>query len=617
MSSQNPIKDLDQKQPVFEYLKKLVPSVFRDGILNFDLLKQHLNSNEKIIQNTRNFVEIDWTTEEEQKLEYLKNVKSKTLLPDVNQSLNFDQANNIIIEGDNLEVMKILEKSYFNQVDVIYIDPPYHFINYLYLGLGQMKNKYEIEKTLTIDTVILPKKLDPWYNLIHPRLKMAKNLLKEDGIIFISIDDNEQARLKLICDQIFNKNNFVATMIWRKKNTGAVGYGKVKIQIETEYVLCYAKNRDKLSINSKPIDASKYSYKDKYYKTRGGYKLLDLDRVCSASSFKYQSTLDYEIQAPDGTWFKNYRNLSKEKSYACTLGKGLFDFCNENGFIKFKKTSQGYWKVYRKYYQLVTIDHKNKKIIKRENGNFYNNIIDKEDITIDLGIKESIELFNYPFPFSKPTSLIKYLINIYCNKKGLVLDFFAGSGTTAQAVMELNQEDGGNRKYILVQLPERIENSPKFKTICDITRARIIRSIEKYQYNDLGFKYFKVGSTNLPIQQVFNKNDEEEIAKEPNYEVILYELMLKVGMRLDQKIENKSIDKHQFWIDEHKDYCFFLKPQNPDELFSIIQKIILSKKTDNSKIVVCINKNYFKTYQEKDDSIKKLKELKQIQLMVV
>ena len=631
------LKDLDQDQnnSVFEYLKKLVPSVFQDDALNFQLLKEHLEPNQ-IIKETNDFG-LFWSGKNLAKSNAFLDLKSKTLIPLENKSLNFDQANNIIIEGDNLEALKILRKSYFDQVDVIYIDPPYNTGNDLVYrdDFKQSIEEYQNENNLvneeglktTTNQKTSGRFHTNWLNMIYPRLRVARDLLKQDGMIFISIDDNEYGYLKLICDEIFNENNFVASMIWRKKNTGG-GSDKVTIEIETEYILCYAKNKEKLSVNSKPIDESKYLYKDEYYETRGGYKLLDLDHVCSASSFKYQPTLDYEIQAPDGTWFKNYRNLLKEKSYAYTLGKELFDFCNENGFIKFKKTSQGYWKAYRKSYQLVTIDRKNKKIIKREDGNSYNNIIDQSNITTSAGKRQLIQLLNdKDFSFPKPTSLIKHLINLNRNKNALVLDFFAGSGTTAQAVMELNQEDGGTRKYVLVNLPESIQNNSEFKTICDLLRTRITRSIEKYQYKDLGFKYFKVGPTNFPIWQVSNQDNEQAIAKqldlfsetpqEQNYEAMLYELMLRAGMRLDWKFENKTINQHQFWIDEYKDYCFFLKPQNIEEVFNIIKQV-LNEKTNNSETVVYINENYFETDQAKINFAEQLKQLgKQTKLVVV
>ena len=631
------LKDLDQDQnnSVFEYLKKLVPSVFQDSALNFQLLKQHLEPNQ-IIKETNDFG-LFWSGKNLAKSNAFLDLKSKTLIPLENKSLNFDQANNIIIEGDNLEALKILRKSYFDQVDVIYIDPPYNTGNdFVYHDdFKQSIEEYQNENNLvneeglktTTNQKTSGRFHTNWLNMIYPRLRVARDLLKQDGMIFISIDDNEYGYLKLICDEIFNENNFVASMIWRKKNTGG-GSDKVTIEIETEYILCYAKNKEKLSVNSKPIDVSKYSHKDEYYKTRGAYKLLDLDHVCSASTFKYIESLDYEIQAPDGTWFINYRNILKPKSYRYTLGKELFDFCNENGFIEFKKTSQGYWKAYRKSYQLVTIDRKNKKIIKREDGNSYNNIIDQSNITTSAGKRQLIQLLNdKDFSFPKPTSLIKHLINLHRNKNALVLDFFAGSGTTAQALMELNQEDEGTRKYVLVNLPESIQNNSEFKTICDLLRARITRSIEKYQYKDLGFKYFKVGPTNFPIWQVSNQDNEQAIAKqldlfsetpqEQNYEAMLYELMLRAGMRLDWKFENKTINQHQFWIDEYKDYCFFLKPQNIEEVFNIIKQV-LNEKTNNSETVVYINENYFETDQAKINFSEQLKQLgKQIKLVVV
>ena len=615
------LKDLDQdqKDPVFEYLKKLVPSVFQDGVLNFDLLKQHLEPNQ-IIKETNDFG-LFWSGKNLAKSNAFLELRSKTLFPIREQSLNFDKSENILIEGDNLEALKILEKSYFNQVDVIYIDPPYNTGNdFVYHDdFKQSVEEYQIENNFVNDegfkTTTNQKTSGRfhtnWLNMIYPRLMIARNLLKDSGVIFISIDDNEQARLKLICDEIFGEHNFINTLL-RETKTGGGRFGKQYIQTDFDYVLCYSKNILKTDEFSKmKSDWDDYKFSDQ----RGNYSLKHpLDGGAGQKNYDFEIIIQNNIYKPR---FEKNWSFSKKR----------IDFMIEQDFLVPKNNGIVYIKNYKNW---EIIDEDNQyKIAWKDDGISWSStkLMDKKfnhangnkDIEY-LNLKEN---FSYP----KPVVLIKSLINMIKNKDALVLDFFAGSGTTAQAVMELNQEDGGNRKYILVQLPEPIENNPEFKTIADVTRARITRSIEKYQYNDLGFKYFRVGQTNFPIWQVSNQDNEQAIAKqldlfsetpqEQNYEAMLYELMLRAGMRLDWKFENKTINQHQFWIDEYKDYCFFLKPQNPDEVFNIIKKV-LNEKTNNSETVVYINENYFETDQAKINFAEQLKQLgKQTKLVVV
>ena len=637
------LKDIDQDQnnSVFEYLKKLVPSVFQDGILNFNLLKQHLEPNQ-ITKENNNFG-LYWSGKNFSKTNALLDLKSKTLIPWKNKSLNFDQVENILIEGDNLEALKVLEKSYFNQVDVIYIDPPYNTGNDFVYNDNFKQDSYEYKianglinedglKTTTNQKTD-GKLHTNWLNMIYPRLMIARNLLKDGGVIFISIDHKEQAHLKMICDEIFGESNFATSLTWVKKHgPGGNTSFDYKIINNTEYILCYGKNISQTKFNylvhdQKRLKQLGYVNKDQYFDERGYYKLTHLYHPSSSGSFQYTESLDYPIMAPDGTEFRLHCNKNGQKNGRYTWGYETYLAGNKLGFIECHKNSDGDWVAFRKQYQFVKFDVKKKEVIKIEAGQPYENLID--DFYSQEGGTEIREIFadKNIFDFPKPKGLIKHLLKMSSNSNSLVLDFFAGSGTTAQAVMELNQEDGGNRKYILVQLPEPIENNPEFKTIADVTRARITRSIEKYQYKDLGFKYFKVGPTNFPIWQVSNQDNEQAIAKqldlfsetpqEQNYEAMLYELMLRAGMRLDWKIENKTINQHQFWIDEYKDYCFFLKPQNIEEVFNIIKQV-LNEKTNNSETVVYINENYFQTDQAKINFAEQLKQLgKQIKLVVV
>ncbi|WP_308506905.1 site-specific DNA-methyltransferase [Metamycoplasma hominis] len=294
-----------------------------------------------------------------------------------------------------------------------------------------------------------------WLNMMNERLKMARQLLKEDGVIFVSIDDTEQAYLKVLMDEIFGEENFVCNFVWRKKNTGG-GSDKSNIDNETEFIICYSKNKEKSNWNSQKIDIENFTLEDEFVKTRGKYYLTDLDRVSSKSSFQYIESLDYEIMAPDGTMFKNYRNILKPRSYCYTLGKELFEFYNSNRFIEIQqktyKDGTKYWKAYRKVYEKVIVDrNKPYKIISRERGNNFSNLINEGNISTSTGKRVLISILNNKdFSFPKPIELIKYLINTHPNPDARVLDFFAGSGTTGHAVLDLNREDGGNRTFTLV-----------------------------------------------------------------------------------------------------------------------------------------------------------------------
>ena len=463
-----------------QYVSEEFPEWIQDGVVNRDLIEATLEP-EKVLWNNEfedQFYGLLWPEKKQARAMANQNSNQFRLKPNLEKSINWNRfkVQNLFINGQNLDVLQILSNQYFEQVDVIYIDPPYNTGN----DLIYHDNFHESDRKLYHLSNFQPNLATSayfhtkWLNMIYPRLLVAKKLLKQSGMIMISIDDRECANLKIVCDEIFGEKNFVAKMVWQKKNSGG-GADKTTIEIATEYILVYAKNSNKLTLNGKPIDPGKYHLKDQYYSTRGAYKLTELDRGCSRSSFKYQASLDYEIEAPDGTWFKNYRNLKNPQSHCYTLGKDLFAFSKANGFIEFKKTTKGDWKVYRKIYQNVTIDRKNKTIIARPHGGSFANLIIDSSMTSGAGKKHLTSLLegDKTFSFPKPVELIKYLINLHQNKNALVLDFFAGSATTIEAVYQLNQADGGKRQTILVQLPELIENHPKYQTISDLALDRI------------------------------------------------------------------------------------------------------------------------------------------------
>ncbi|WP_235665883.1 DNA methyltransferase [Mycoplasmopsis glycophila] len=275
-----------------------------------------------------------------------------------------------------------------------------------------------------------------WLNMISERLMKARTILKEDGVIFVSIDDAEQAYLKVLMDEIFGEENFVANLSWiKKKGPGGNASNKKKIVKNCEYILVYTKNIEKIMFNYKIHDEEKlkklgYVHKDEYFNQRGYYKLTDLHRPSSTGSFQYTESLDYLIKAPDGTDFQLYANIIKPKSARYTWGKDTFDKGNELGFIFIDKNSQGYWQAYRKQYQFVKFDPKSKKIINESAGQEYESYITeielikennyvKEDIYSQHGGAEIIDILNdkNSFDFPKPVELIKYLLKMRTNKK--------------------------------------------------------------------------------------------------------------------------------------------------------------------------------------------------------
>ncbi|STP08117.1 type III restriction-modification system modification subunit [Helicobacter fennelliae] len=297
---------------------------------------------------------------------------------------------NVLIKGDNLEVLKHLKNAYYRKVKMIYIDPPYNTGNgdFIYndersftpQSLAQMAN-IELEEASSILNLTLKNSSthSAWLSFMYPRLYIARQLLRDDGVIFISIDDNEQANLKLLCDEIFGEDNFVANIIWHSKNKPSGNTTENKtIDTRTEHILCYQKSyflANKYENTKDELKEKGYILKDEFFKTRGYYKLTPLMRSCSASSFKYIESLDYEVKAPDGTIFKNHQNIKKPKSYCYTWSKKLFDFGNANGFIEIQKTSDGFWCIYRKMYEFCAIDNKKLEIVYRKSGNAYNNLI--------------------------------------------------------------------------------------------------------------------------------------------------------------------------------------------------------------------------------------------------
>ena len=483
----------------------------------------------------------------------------QTLHPDRANSVDWDTTGNMFIEGDNLATLKILHKAYYGKVKMIYIDPPYNTgHDFIYNDdFKQTRRSYEAEAGITDDegnvvrddglrTNTSGHKHSNWLNMMYPRLFLARNLLRQDGVIFVSIDDNEVHNLRLMMNEIFGEENFVGEYIWHKKVTG--GYDNENINTQHEYIIVYARHYSGDLLIGEEKE-TKYTLEDEE-----GRK-FKWDSLWNVGGLTYSKSLDYPIVAPDGTdiWPIGQRGVafwlwSKSKVEE-----------NRNK-LKFEQKSDGSWRVYKRVYasdSVVSGSILDKTIVK---GNTYSSREIKD-------MFDDTKLFDY----AKPTPLIKYLITRGSSKDDIVLDFFSGSGTTAHAVAELNAEDGSNRRWICVQLPELIDEKSEvykagYRTIADIARERIRRAGAKIRADqadklvsrnvplDLGFRAYRVGDSNF---KQWNElvSDPEEIRQQALANLdpleegttdddLLTELLLKRGISpLAQ-------------IDQYNDFCF-------------------------------------------------------------
>ena len=438
---------------------------------------------------------------------------NKTLRPCPEESVDWENTQNLYIEGDNLEVLKLLQKSYLGKVKMIYIDPPYNTGNdFVYRDDFAMDKDGYDRAAGNVDELgnRFRKNADgnarfhsDWCSMIYERLLVSRSLLSEDGVIFISIDDNEVANLKKICDEVLGESNFVAKFDWRKK-TGA--NDAKDIAVVTESILLYTKNRNttlELKMwrrDEDSINADRYKFEDEFVDVRGRFYYDTLDR----GGLQYSDSMNFGIEAPDGgIIYPNGRDSFVNDGWIWKWSKDKVKWGIENKFLEFVKSNKSKGSAYTikyKVYQLVD----NEGNIRETSGRAYMNLI-TEPIN-QVGNSEMKAIFNNKTPFSnpKPIGLIQYLFNTIKSRNATILDFFSGSATTAHAVMQLNADDGGNRKFIMVQLPEETDEKSEaykagYKNICEIGKERIRRAGKKIKEEagekaatlDTGFRVFK------------------------------------------------------------------------------------------------------------------------------
>ena len=490
-------------------LAALFPSAVKDGQLDIAALREELGEFEEVGAER---YELTWAGKQAAKKLSQSDVPGRTLRYIAEDSKLADATQNLYIEGDNLEVLKLLRQNYYGVVKMVYIDPPYNTGNdFVYRDdFAISKAESDEDEGDTVDGVpmIVNQKSSNryhanWLNMMYPRLRIAKDLLRDDGVIFISINDSEIQNFRKICDEIFGEMNFVAQ--FTRKGSGGRQDSK-HYAIVHEYVLCYAKSID-VFVSGKEIKVDdNYPFFDKVNQLK--YKLQLLRKWGENSKRSDRPNLFYPISDPDNN--DHYPMLPDGEESCWRWGKEKMLAEMSNGKVEFKK-KDGKWIAYERIYE-ATDDNPNTKL--------YTTIID--DIGNSSGAALLKELFaNKIFDYPKPVDLIYHIIKLAnADKEAIILDFFSGSATTAHAVMQLNAEDNGNRKFILVQFPEACDEKSEaakagYKNICEIGKERIRRAGDKIkaeiekenaqlkleeepkQVPDIGFKVFRTADTNI------------------------------------------------------------------------------------------------------------------------
>ena len=568
-------------------LEQLFPSAVKDGQLDIKALKEELGDFEEV---TTEKYELNWSGKQNAKKMVQQGIGNKTLKFVAKDSKNADTTENIYIEGDNLEVLKLLRQNYYNSIKMIYIDPPYNTGNdFVYNDTFKM-DKEESDKAegiISENNEKLQKNQKStnryhanWLNMMYPRLKLARDLLTDDGVIFISIDDNEVNNLINLCDEIYAEENRIGIISRLMKSGGNKGqYFSPNI----EYILVYSKNKENLGYFREDLSdeliKKVYNNIEKEGEKKG--ERYSIKGLCQPG-LGIRPNQRYWIEAPDGSFIipkgvtfpkilKDGEKVLPTQQDTCwrwSLDRYLEE--KEKGNIEIRKSNTAtalvdennnisQWNVFTKIWLSDRI----------EEGKVPTNYIGKWENRIS---SSELKLLNIPFDFAKPTELIKYLISILdTNKEMIILDFFSGSATTAHAVMQLNSEDNGNRKYIMVQLPETTDEKSEafkagYKNIAEIGKERIRRAgekikqeIEEYNSNlklgeepkkvpDIGFKVFKVDDTNIKWYDLKNFNEESQYSFDDpdsldfvlgsNDIDIVYEIMLRQNdIPLSERLE--------------------------------------------------------------------------------
>lgn len=589
-------------------LKKLFPEVLTEDQIDFEKLRLILGDE---IDDKPEKYSFTWNGKKDA-LKLAQQLSTGTLRPNKENSKNWDTTENLYIEGDNLEVLKMLQKSYSGKVKVIYIDPPYNTgKDFVYKDdfKDNVKNYFEQTDQVDSEGNKFSTNLESngrfhtdWLNMMYPRLALAKNLLTDDGVIFISIDDGEQENLKKICNEIFGEQNFLAQIIWER------AYSPVNLKKNFsenhDYIIAFAKNIDDVQTDGIPRSSEQDSlYINPDNDPRGLWK---------PSDFSVGPAVEkniYEITTPSG------RKVAPPSGYSWRYSESRYrELINEHR-VWFGENGNNV-PAYKRFLSEVKQGVTPMTIWK------YKDVGHSQSASQDLKkLMDSKSYFTYP----KPVGLIKRILQLYSEPDSIILDFFAGSSTTAHATMELNVEDGGNRKFIMVQLPEPLSEKEVaykdgYENISEISQERIRRAGDKIVRGnqvfdgelDNGFKVFKLDSSNIQKWNGNTENIEDSLFSMENNFVegrshsdIVYEVLLKLGLDLNTSFDESTIEGSTVYDVAHGNIYVVLGENISQEVANYI--VDKQKDYENENPSVVFNDNGFVDDNEKLNTIEILK----------
>lgn len=524
--------------------------------VDFDQLRQELSSS--IVEGPQERYQLNWPGKREALL--LANAPiAKTLRPCRDESVGFDTTRNLFIEGDNLDALKLLQETYLNKVKMIYIDPPYNTGNdFIYeddfaedseIYLARSNQKDESGNRLVVNPEQSGRHHSDWLTMIYSRLRLARNLLTEDGAIFISIDDTEHANLRKVCDEVFGDDNFIANFIWKRKAGGGDDSGQVAT--EHEYILCYGRDVAKTKLSR--IEHESPAMTAKYNRSENGrrYYLERLDKT----SLTYSASMDFAIECPDGTLISPVQPDPSNPTTAWRWSKkAVGERRSELEFLKDEKTNE--WRVYTRTWESLDGVTPRSLLVEKEHGR---NRDGTQELTTLIGPK----VFNNP----KPTKLLRHLVKIGASSEdAIVLDFFAGSCSLAHAALLASSEDGIRRRTVSIQLPAPTDRAD-FPTIAEISKERLRRAGQQVANNatsanrsqlDIGFRVLKIDSSNMnevyytpdAITQDLLGSHVDNVRPDRTPEDLLFQVLLDWGVDLGLPIQSESIaGKTVFFVD--------------------------------------------------------------------
>lgn len=542
--------------------------------IDFDQLRQELSGS--IVEGPQERYHLDWPGKREAVLAANAPI-AKTLRPCREESVDFDSTRNIFIEGDNLDALKLLQETYLGKVKLIYIDPPYNTGNdFIYEDdfaenneayLLRSNQKDEFGNRMTLNAEANGRFHSDWLTMMYSRLRLARNLLRDDGVVFISIDATELATLRLVCDEIFGAPNLCGVI---SRSTGTrMGSGTKTLASELDYILVYAKNPDIefLGLAMTEEDASIYDQEDE----KGKYLLRSLRRTGGENRREDRPSMYYPVEAPDGEQIYPVAPAGYESRWVCS--PATYQQLLRNGMIVWKKVERDgvqRWQVYQKHYLGQGM---------KQPSNLWNDEEGNKKATRDLNaLFDGYKVFDHP----KPVGLLQRIANLAtsANEQHIVMDFFAGSGTTGHAILAQNVADGGDRRCILVQIPEALDEENRAQqvamqlckklglppTVSELTKERLRRAIVKIKADspligpeiDLGFRVLKIDTSNM--RDVYYAPDAlaqgdllaqvDNIRPDRTPEDLLFQVLVDWGLDLALPIAQETIaGKSAFFVD--------------------------------------------------------------------